>query len=130
MTTKTLRLPVWLAAVTLSVSALAQPAPTHATAPGVAAAGASAGPADNLFRKVDLDADRDKNGDGKIDDTIVDPMELAVAKDGRVFYVERTGTVRVWSPQTSKVTDIATRKEGDGWTTVMTVAADKSYADG
>lgn len=109
MTKMTLRLPVWLAAATLSVSALAQPAPapTHTTAPGVAAAGASAGPADNLFRKVDLDADRDKNGDGKIDDTIVDPMELAVAKDGRVFYVERTGTVRVWNPQTSKVTDIA-----------------------
>ena len=33
-------------------------------------------------------------------------MELAVADDGRVFYVERiTGEVNVWNPATGQVID-------------------------
>lgn len=35
------------------------------------------------------------------------PMELAVADDGRVFYIERTGELRVWLPQTSEVVEAA-----------------------
>ena len=57
-------------------------------------------PATNVFRKVVLEADRDLDGDGKIEDTLPDIMEIAVAADGRVFYVERAGTVRVWRPET------------------------------
>lgn len=57
---------------------------------------------DGPFRKVILEADRDLNGDGSVDDAIVDPMEIAVAKDGRVFFVERAGILKVWEPQTQK----------------------------
>ena len=50
---------------------------------------------DGPFQKVILDADNDVDGDGKVDDTLVDVMEIAVAKDGRVFLAERAGTVKV-----------------------------------
>jgi cytochrome c len=58
--------------------------------------------ADGPFRKVILDADKDVNGDGKIVDSLKEPMELAVAKDGRVFYVQRDGIVKMWKPDTRK----------------------------
>lgn len=35
------------------------------------------------------------------------PLALAVAPDGRVFYVERTGEVRVWQPDSGRVIDAA-----------------------
>jgi len=35
------------------------------------------------------------------------PMELAVAYDGRAFYIERTGELRVWLPETGQVQDVA-----------------------
>ena len=35
------------------------------------------------------------------------PMMLAVAPDGRVFWIERTGELRVWSPATGRVHDAA-----------------------
>ena len=52
---------------------------------------------DGAFHKVILDADHDADGDGQIDDTLVDVMEIAVARDGRVFLAERAGTVKVLS---------------------------------
>jgi len=51
--------------------------------------------ADGPFHKVILDADHDVDGDGRIDDTLVDVMEISVARDGRVFLAERAGTVKV-----------------------------------
>jgi len=69
---------------------------------------------DGPFRKVILDADRDIDGDGKIDDSIVDPMELAVASDGRVFYVERGGRVSVWHPGTKKSSSVGQLKPFTG----------------
>src|SRR5690349_9055564 len=54
---------------------------------------------DGSFHKVILDADRDTDGDGKVDDVLVDPMEIAIAKDGRVFYIERAGTLKIWKPE-------------------------------
>ena len=65
---------------------------------------------DGSYRKVILDADRDIDGDGKIDDVLVDPMELAVATDGRVFYAERAGSLKVWSPKTKTSVVVATLK--------------------
>src|SRR5438552_18336268 len=59
---------------------------------------------DGAFQKVILDSDKD-NGDGTFKDTVVDPMELAIAKDGRVFYIERAGNVKTYEP-TSKQTTI------------------------
>jgi cytochrome c len=53
---------------------------------------------DGAFRKVILDTDKDADGDGTVDDTLVDPMELAVAQDGRVFFALRNGTVKVIPP--------------------------------
>ena len=53
---------------------------------------------DGPFRKVILAADRDVDGDGKVDDVLVDPMEIAVAPDGRVLIVERAGVVKVLRP--------------------------------
>jgi cytochrome c len=55
---------------------------------------------DGSFQKVILESDKDIDGDGKIDVSLVDPMELSVAKDGRVFFIERAGKVSVWSPET------------------------------
>ena len=51
---------------------------------------------DGLFRKVILDADAEI--DGKLADTLKDPMELAVAPDGRVFFAQRDGTVKLIKP--------------------------------
>jgi cytochrome c len=50
------------------------------------------------YKKVILESDRDIDGDGRIDDSLKDPMELSVAKDGRVFYVQRDGTVQLIPP--------------------------------
>jgi cytochrome c len=59
----------------------------------------SSGPqTDGRFCKVILEADQDVDGDGNIDDVVVDAMELSVAGDGRVFYAERNGTLKVWKP--------------------------------
>jgi len=67
-----------------------------------AESGASEAPAaKSFFRKVILDADQEVNG--QLADTLIDPMELAVAADGRVFYAERSGKVKVWSPKTKAV---------------------------
>jgi cytochrome c len=62
---------------------------------------------DGAFQKVILEADRDLDGDGKIDDVILDPMEIAVADDGRVFFIERAGILKVWNPKTKATTVVA-----------------------
>jgi cytochrome c len=67
---------------------------------------------DGPFRKVILDADRQV--DGVYQDTLKDPMELAVAKDGRVFYAERAGVVKMWKPDTKTATEIAKIPVFDG----------------
>ncbi len=51
---------------------------------------------DGPFRKVILEADT--QADGKFIDSLKDPMELAVAPDGRVFYAQRDGTVKMIKP--------------------------------
>lgn len=53
---------------------------------------------DGNFRKVILDADQQVEGAWK--DTLKDPMEIAVASDGRVFYAQRDGTIKMWKPDT------------------------------
>ncbi|MGP4113711.1 ThuA domain-containing protein [Streptomyces sp. 4N509B] len=53
-------------------------------------------PAQGTFEKVTLD-----------DDT-ADPMELDVAPDGRVFYIQRGGELRVFDPQTNSTTTAGT----------------------
>ncbi len=63
---------------------------------------------DGPFRKVILDADQ-KVGE-KFEDTLKDPMELAVAPDGRVFYAERAGVVKMWKPETKTTVVIGTLK--------------------
>ena len=67
---------------------------------------------DGNFRKVILDSDREI--DGKWQDTVKDPMELAVAADGRVFYAQRDGTVKMWKPDTQSTVVIAKIKVFDG----------------
>ena len=62
---------------------------------------------DGNFHKIILETDKDTDSDGKIDDFLKDPMELSVAKDGRVFYVQRNGIVRLLDPKTKQSTDIA-----------------------
>jgi cytochrome c len=61
---------------------------------------------DGSFRKVILETDKDIDGDGKIDDTIKDPMELSVAKDGRVFFIQRSGIVSVIEPGSTNSTEV------------------------
>jgi glucose/arabinose dehydrogenase len=65
---------------------------------------------DGVFHKVVLDSDRDTDADGTIEDTLVDPMEIAVASDGRVFTIERAGVVKIWKPETRQ-TVVAGRLE-------------------
>ncbi|MEN9733769.1 MAG: hypothetical protein RLZ45_1764, partial [Verrucomicrobiota bacterium] len=65
---------------------------------------------DGVFHKVVLDSDRDTDADGAIEDTLVDPMEIAVAPDGRVFTIERAGVVKIWKPETRQ-TVVAGRLE-------------------
>lgn len=60
---------------------------------------------DGPFRKVILDADQEVNG--KLEDTLKNPMELAVAPDGRVFYAERAGVIKLWKPDTKSTVVIA-----------------------
>ena len=67
---------------------------------------------DGAFRKVILDADRVVDGEWR--DTLVDPMELAVAKDGRVLWAERAGVVKLWKPDTKETVVIAKIPVFDG----------------
>ena len=67
---------------------------------------------DGAFRKVILDADQEVNG--KWEDTVKDPMELAVAADGRVFYAERAGVIKMWKPDTKSTVVIAKIPVFDG----------------
>ncbi len=90
-------------------------------AAGLALAGVAAEPApptptgvqnDGPFRKVILVADEQVNG--KYADTLKDPMELAVAADGRVFFAQRNGTIKVWKPDTKTTVEIAKVPVFDG----------------
>src|ERR1043166_7684341 len=38
-----------------------------------------------------------------LDNTAADPIELTVAPDGRVFYIERAGNVKIYKPSTSLI---------------------------
>ena len=38
-----------------------------------------------------------------LDGATADPMELTVAQDGRVFYIERAGNIKIYNPQTSSI---------------------------
>lgn len=67
---------------------------------------------DGGFRKVILDSDREVNGEWK--DTVKDPMELAVAPDGRVLWAERAGVIKLWKPSTKSTVVAATIKVFDG----------------
>jgi cytochrome c len=63
-------------------------------------------PPETSFRKVVLDEDR--TVDGELKDTLIDPMELAVAKDGRVFLVERKGVIKMIKPGAAEAVVIGT----------------------
>jgi cytochrome c len=57
-----------------------------------------------VFQKIALGADTLLGG--KMQDTVIDPMEIAVAPDGRVFIAERKGIVKVWDPKTEQASVI------------------------
>src|SRR5678810_837971 len=67
---------------------------------------------DGPWRKAILDADQQING--VWEDTVKDPMELAVAADGRVFYAERAGVIKMWKPDTKTTVVIANIKVFSG----------------
>jgi len=96
----------------------------------VSQAGAGSGALDSQFRKVVLDADYDVDGDGKIDDTLVDVMELSITDKGLVLFIERGGSVKLWSREGEH--SILVGKIGvfrgleDG---LLGIALDKSFAD-
>jgi cytochrome c len=60
---------------------------------------------DGAFRKVILDADQEV--DGKLMDSVEDPMEMAIAPDGRVFYAELRGTVKMYKPDSKETIVLA-----------------------
>lgn len=85
---------------------------------------------DGVFHKVILDSDHDLDGDGTVDDVIADPMEIAVAPDGRVIFVERAGVVKIWKPGT-RTTVVAAKLEvfkelEDG---LLGIALDPKFAE-
>ncbi len=92
---------------TPKTNAVAKPKPTAAQTPVP-----SGEQVDGDFRKVILDADQQVNGVWQ--DTVKDPMELAVAADGRVFYAERAGVIKMWKPDTRASVVIAKIKVFDG----------------
>ena len=83
------------------------------------------------IEKADTGATLDHNFDKVVlDDFVTDPMELTVAPDGRVIFVERGGAVKIWKPNTrSTVTagflDVFTAIE-DG---LLGVTLDPSFSD-
>ncbi|WP_327089710.1 ThuA domain-containing protein [Nonomuraea sp. NBC_01738] len=84
---------VWATAMGHETSAYAEPFFREHVRGGIAwAAGAEegdcGGTVSGSFEKVTLD------------DNTADPMELDVAKDGRVFYVQRQGAVKIYKPDT------------------------------
>ena len=97
----------------LSLAARGQTTQTATTGTGAPASGAPSWmPPESDFREVVLDEDQVVNGQPT--DTIVDPMELAVAKDGRVFWAERKGIVKMWLPATKTTSVIANIPVFDG----------------
>ena len=43
-----------------------------------------------------------------LDDNTQNPMELDVADDGRVFYIERDGRLQIWKPNTQQTVTAGT----------------------
>ena len=81
---------------------------------------------DGEFVKVILDADREIGGEWK--DTVKDPMELAVAADGRVFWAERAGAIKMWKPDSKTTVTVGTVKVFDGLEDGMLgIALDPSF---
>jgi cytochrome c len=74
-------------------------------------------PSDGSFEKVALD------------DNTANPMELAVAPDGRVFYVELGGAVKVYDPETgavAKAADIEVHRGNENG--LMGIALDPDFS--
>lgn len=65
-----------------------------------------------------------------LDSTTTDPIELDVAPDGRVFFIERRGVIKVWHPDTERTTLAGylpvTIEEEDG---LMGLALDPHFTD-
>lgn len=84
-------------ALLLAGSAVGQPtqSPTTGSA-GTTAPREAWLPPEAEFRKIVLDQDQSVGGEVK--DTLIDPMELTVAPDGTVFFVERKGVIKMLKP--------------------------------
>ncbi|MBM3903343.1 MAG: PQQ-dependent sugar dehydrogenase [Verrucomicrobia bacterium] len=102
-----MRSPLIATACLMALATVPQAQETQAPTTGIASVfkGDHFLPPETSFRKVVLDEDR--TVDGQVRDTLVDPMELAVAKDGRVFFVERKGTVKMLKPGAKEAVVIA-----------------------
>jgi glucose/arabinose dehydrogenase len=58
------------------------------------------------------------------------PLALAAAPDGRVFYIERTGEVRVWLPDSGRVVEAAALDVSlEGENGLLGIALDPAFAD-
>ena len=95
--------------LTFSLCAAASLALAQGQQPTTGTAGSSTStnkwlPPDSAFTKIVLD--EDATVDGKKMDTIDNPMELAVASDGRVFWIEIAGPVKMWRPDTKQTVQI------------------------
>ena len=49
-----------------------------------------------------------------LDDNTQNPMELDIAPDGRVFYIERDGRLQIWKPDTRQTVDRRARSRSRG----------------
>jgi glucose/arabinose dehydrogenase/PKD repeat protein len=90
------------------------------TAPALAHDGVDHGdlPPTSNFQKVPLVSE------------VTQPMQLTVADDGRVFFIERTGGLRVWQPDTGRtVTAGAVNVDTRGESGLQGLALDPDFAD-
>lgn len=101
-----MKFPILAASAALALSAMGQQTQTATTGGAGVFKGDSFLPPETSFRKVVLDEDR--TVDGELKDTLVDPMELAVAKDGRVFIAERKGVIKMLKPGAAEAVVIGT----------------------
>jgi cytochrome c len=101
-----MKFPILAVSTAVALVAVGQQTQTATTGAAGVFRGDNFLPPESAFQKIILDEDQTISGELK--DTLIDPMELAVAKDGRVFLVERKGVIKLLKPGAKEAVVIGT----------------------